>query len=61
MKNGQIMQSGTPEELLKTGLIEHLFGVSLTPPLCSTKRWSTSNVKFTVDISHFCVYNKTTS
>ena len=31
MKNGQIMQSGTPEELLKTGLIEHLFGVSLTP------------------------------
>ena len=31
MENGQIMQSGTPEELLKTGLIEHLFGVSLTP------------------------------
>lgn len=31
MKNGQIMQSGTPEELLKTGLIERLFGVSLTP------------------------------
>ena len=31
MKNGQIMQSGTPEELLKTGLIEHLFSVSLTP------------------------------
>lgn len=31
MKNGQIMQSGTPEELLKTGLIEHLFGVSLIP------------------------------
>lgn len=31
MKNGQIMQSGTPEELLKTGLIEHLFGISLTP------------------------------
>lgn len=31
MKNGQIMQSGTPGELLTTGLIEHLFGVSLTP------------------------------
>ena len=31
MENGQIMQSGTPEKLLKTGLIEHLFGVSLTP------------------------------
>lgn len=31
MKNGQIMQSGTPEELLKTDLIERLFGVSLTP------------------------------
>ena len=26
-----LMQSGTPEELLKTGLIELLFGVSLTP------------------------------
>lgn len=31
MENGQVMQSGTPEELLKTGLIEHLFGISLTP------------------------------
>lgn len=31
MENGQITQSGTPEKLLKTGLIEHLFGVSLTP------------------------------
>ena len=31
MENGQIIQSGTPEELLRTGLIEHLFGVSLTP------------------------------
>lgn len=31
MENGKIIQSGTPEELLKTDAIELLFGVSLTP------------------------------
>lgn len=31
MENGKIIQSGTPKELLKTDLIERLFGVSLTP------------------------------